>query len=277
MSYLGFLGGGNMAEAIIGGLVDSGTDPETIIVSEPVEARRAELETRYPGCRTNASNALVASQSSQLVLAVKPQVLPDVCREVADAVRATQPLVISIAAGVRSDDLSDWLGGSLGIVRAMPNQPALLRQGITGLFANPQCSTADRERATEILGAVGTVVSVDDESLIDAVTAVSGSGPAYVYLLMQMMTDAGVALGLDAATARQLAVETTKGASALASATDDAMAELIARVRSPGGTTAAALDQLDADGVHAIFARALTAARDRATQLADQAHEAGKT
>ncbi len=273
MSYLGFLGGGNMAEAIIGGLVDSGTDPETIIVAEPDEQRRAALESRFPGCRTNASNALVASQSSQLVLAVKPQVMPAVCREIAEAVQATRPLVISIAAGIRSEDLSGWLGGELGIVRAMPNQPALLREGITGLYANEHCAAGDRQRAVEILSAVGAVVNVEEEPLIDAVTAVSGSGPAYVYLLIQMMADTGIELGLDATISHELAIRTAVGAASLASASDEPMAELIERVRSPGGTTAAALDRLEAEDVRAIFARALTAARDRATELADQAHE----
>ena len=273
MSYLGFLGGGNMAEAIIGGLVDSGTDPETIIVAEPQEPRRAELEKRFPGCRTSASNALVAGQSGQLVLAVKPQVMPEVCREIAEAVQAARPLVISIAAGIRSSDLSDWLGGGLSIVRAMPNQPALLREGITGIFANDQCAHDDKLRASEILSAVGGVVTVDDEPLIDAVTAISGSGPAYVYLLIQMMAESGIELGLDASTSRELAVKTASGASSLAATSSDPMTELIARVRSPGGTTAAALDRLEAEDVRAIFARALTAARDRATELADQAHQ----
>ncbi|MEM8682616.1 MAG: pyrroline-5-carboxylate reductase [Pseudomonadota bacterium] len=273
MSYLGFLGGGNMAEAIIGGLIDNGTDPETLIVAEPLEQRRAELESLFPGCRSNASNALVASQSSQLLLAVKPQVMPAVCREIAEAVQAKRPMVISIAAGVRCDDLSGWLGGDLCIVRAMPNQPALLRQGITGLYANDRCTGEEVARAGEILAAVGDVVTVHDEPLIDAVTAVSGSGPAYVYLLMQMMSDAGVELGLDASISRALAIKTATGAASLAAASDETMAELIERVRSPGGTTAAALDRLEADDVRAIFARALTAARDRATELADQSHQ----
>ena len=159
----------------------------------------------------------------------------------------------------------------------MPNQPALLRKGISGIYATPQCTADDRQRASEILSAIGDVVDVQDESMIDAVTAVSGSGPAYVYLLIQMMADAGVELGLDAPLARTLAIQTAVGASALAAGSDEAMATLIERVRSPGGTTAAALDSLDDDGVHAIFSRALRAARDRATTLADDAHHWGKS
>ncbi|MEM6511412.1 MAG: pyrroline-5-carboxylate reductase [Pseudomonadota bacterium] len=271
MTHLAFIGGGSMAEAIIAGLVDSGTDPESVIIAEPVDARRAELERRYPGCRCSASSALVAGQAAQLVLAVKPQVMRDVCADISTAVQGTRPLLISVAAGIRTGAIADWVGGEPGIVRAMPNQPALLRKGVTGVFANSHCSPEDRQRATEILSAVGDVVEVEDESLIDAVTAVSGSGPAYVYLLIQMMTDTGIELGLDASMSRELAIQTATGASALAASSDLPMADLIARVRSPGGTTAAALDQLEAEDVRAIFARALTAARDRAGELADQA------
>ena len=173
----------------------------------------------------------------------------------------------------RSDDIDRWLGGDLAIVRVMPNQPALIRQGASGLFANARVSSSDIERARQIMGAVGTVVTVDREADIDAVTAVSGSGPAYVFLLIDMLEKTAVDLGLEETAAARLAIDTAAGAAALAKASGDSMNTLIERVRSPGGTTAAALDSLEAQNVRAIFADALAAARDRAVVLADEAHK----
>jgi pyrroline-5-carboxylate reductase len=207
------------------------------------------------------------------VLAVKPQVLPTVCRELASTVKESKPLIISIAAGVRSDDIDAWLGGGQSIVRVMPNQPALLRLGVSGLFANEQVSERERARATEIVAAIGHVVQVDNESDIDTVTAVSGSGPAYFFLLIELLRKAAVEFGLNQHAAKTLAIETATGAAALAAHSDESMDELIARVRSPGGTTAAALDSLEADQVRDIFARAIAAARNRAATLANDAHQ----
>jgi len=211
------------------------------------------------------------------VLAVKPQILPQVCRRLAPAVQSSRPLIVSIAAGVRREDIDTWLGGGLAVIRVMPNQPALLGKGISGLYANPRCSTEDVARARSILEAVGDVVVVGEERHIDGVTAVSGSGPAYVFLLIDMLAAAAVEFGLEAGDAKRLAVVTAAGSAELAMQADDDMAGLIARVRSPGGTTAAALDSLDADDVRAIFRRALAAARDRAVVLADEAHADGNT
>ena len=272
-NYLGFIGGGNMTTAIVRGLIDDGMEPQQILVSEPGVTQQERLRNEFPGCHVTESNELVASRSDTLVLAVKPQVLPAVCAQIATEASAKRPLLISIAAGVRTADIDSWLGGGHAVVRIMPNQPALLRQGVSGLFANRATSDAHKAIASEIISAVGDVVEVTRESDVDVVTAVSGSGPAYVYLLIKMIADSGVAMGLDPEVARQLSLKTAIGSAMLAESSGDSMDELIARVRSPGGTTAAALDSLDADDVHAMFRRALRAARDRAVELADQAQD----
>ena len=270
---IAFIGGGNMARAIACGLVASGFPQARLRIAEPNAAARDALAADLPGARIDADNDAIAAGAATLVLAVKPQVLPYVCHGLAATVQAEQPLVVSIAAGVRSGDIDAWLGGGLAIVRVMPNQPALLRQGVTGVYANPRTGAAGLERATAILEAVGKVVVVAEERDLDTVTAVSGSGPAYFYLLTDVLSKAAVELGIDPAAARTLAVETLVGAAALAGHTNESMDTLIARVRSPGGTTAAALDYLERRDARAIFAAAIRAARYRAEQLADQAHE----
>jgi pyrroline-5-carboxylate reductase len=269
---IAFVGGGNMTRAIVGGLVQSGIPAADIRIAEPSGDTRDALGRDLPGTVVSADNDSAVRGSNCVVLAVKPQVLKGVCRALRDTVQAAKPLIVSIAAGVRVDDIEQWLGGNLAVVRVMPNQPALLRLGVSGLYANEQTSDVQRHRATEIMSAVGSVVHVATETDIDTVTAVSGSGPAYFFLLVDLLARSAQAHGLDAETARTLAIETARGAAALAAAQDEPMDELIARVRSPGGTTAAALDSLEADNVRGIFAAAITAARDRAGVLADQAH-----
>jgi len=269
---IGFIGGGNMTQAIVAGLISSGFPGADISIAEPSAERREALTQALPDAEIMAENNPVAANVSCLVLAVKPQILAAVCRDLADTAQKTGPLVISIAAGIRSDDIDAWLGGGLAIVRVMPNQPALLNLGVSGLYANERVSSVQQHRASEILGAVGKVVNVPHEADIDAVTAISGSGPAYFYLLIDMLAHTAQDLGLDEQVARILAIETATGAAAIAAASAAPMAALIARVRSPGGTTAAALDSLDQQNVRDIFARALTAARDRAIELADNAH-----
>jgi pyrroline-5-carboxylate reductase len=184
--------------------------------------------------------------------------------------------VISIAAGVRARDIENWLGGNLPVVRVMPNQPALLRLGISGLYANEHTSDHQLRAATNIISTTGPVVRVASEDDIDAVTAVSGTGPAYFYLLVDMLVKVAVELGLDYDAALKLVLETARGAGEMAEQSGESMDSLIARVRSPGGTTAAAFDYLDATDFRAIFTAAVTAARDRAVELADRAHEQGK-
>jgi pyrroline-5-carboxylate reductase len=268
---IGFIGGGNMTFAIASGMLGGGYPAANIAISEPSAEQRERLVASLPDVTVNSDNATTAGQVDCIVLATKPQVLAGVCRDLAADIQNNKPLILSIAAGVRSSDIEDWLGGGLAVIRVMPNQPAFLGLGVSALFANDNCSDADRELATTVMQAVGKVVQVSAEIDIDSVTAISGSGPAYFYLLIDMMVQTATAMGLDDATARTLAVETAVGAAALAADSNEAMSELIARVRSPGGTTAAALDSLEQQDVRAIFGAALTAARERANQLADEA------
>ncbi len=270
---IGFIGGGNMTRAIVAGLLEDGFTATSISISEPFDAQRDALRQDFPAVHLFADNDAVVARSRTVVLSVKPQIIAKVCKDLADSVQIHRPLVVSIAAGPRIEDIDDWLGGSNAIARVMPNQPALLRKGISGLFANARTSTEQLATAEKIMQAVGPVITVAKETDIDAVTAVSGSGPAYFYLLIDMLANTAIKLGLDENDARQLARETALGAATLAQASEEDMATLIARVRSPGGTTAAALDSLEDGGIRDIFSVALTAARDRATELADMAHD----
>lgn len=272
---LAFIGGGNMTRAIVGGLLASGFDTSNILVSEPVAEARDSLAKDLPGITTSGDNKAMAAAASAVMLSVKPQILPTVCRELRKTLQDTRPLIMSIAAGTRGADIDGWLGGGLSVVRIMPNQPSLVRRGVSGLFANQQTSDGEKARAAEIMGAVGSVVWVDSEADIDAVTAVSGSGPAYFFLLIDMLTKTAVQMGLTQGVAKTLAIETASGAAALAAAETEDMEVLIERVRSPGGTTAAALDSLDSANVRDIFSTAITSARDRANELADEAHSSG--
>jgi pyrroline-5-carboxylate reductase len=271
--YIGFIGGGNMTRAIAGGLIEGHYPADDLLIAEPAIEQRAVLARDLPGVIIEESNEAVANRAGTVVLSVKPQVMRQVCRDLANVVQKAQPLIVSVAAGIRSGDIDEWLGGGLAVVRVMPNQPALLRLGASGLFANARTSDDQKQRAVRILSAVGHVVSVSSDADIDAVTAISGTGPAYFYLLIDMMIKAAQDMGLDAQAAQILTVETAKGAAAIADAEDETMESLIERVRSPGGTTTAAFDSLDADQVRDIFARAFIAARDRAVALADEANK----
>jgi pyrroline-5-carboxylate reductase len=268
---IGFIGGGNMTFAIASGMLGGGFTATNIAISEPSAEQRERLVGSLADVTVNSDNATTAGHVDCIVLATKPQVLASVCRDLAADIQSSKPLILSIAAGVRSSDIEEWLGGDLAVIRVMPNQPAFLGLGVSALFANENCGNADRELATTVMQAVGKVVQVSAESDIDSVTAISGSGPAYFYLLIDMMVQTATAMGLDDATARTLAVETAVGAAALAANSDAPMNDLIAKVRSPGGTTAAALDSLENQNVRAIFSAALGAAREKAIQLADEA------
>jgi len=266
---IGFIGGGNMAASIIGGLINDGFPAANISVAEPNDAARGQLSANL-GIRTESDNTVISSNVDVLVLAVKPQVLKEVSQQVASIIQAKQPLVISIVAGIRSSDISSWLGGNAAIVRSMPNTPSLVQSGATGLFANAQVSETQREQAESILRAVGITVWLENEQLIDAVTALSGSGPAYIFYVIEAMENAGVELGLDANTARHLAVQTAFGASKLALESAEDPAVLRKKVTSPGGTTERALDSLRDSGLDSMFLNAMQAASDRAAELADQ-------
>ena len=271
---LAFIGGGNMARSLIGGLVQKGCDPRRISVADPSAEQRALLTQRFP-VQATADNRAAAEGADLLVFAVKPQMLRAAAEGLADSVRIKRPLIVSIAAGINEPDLRTWLGGEAAIVRAMPNTPALLGAGAAGLYANSAVTPAQRALAQSLLEAVGTALWIEDESLMDAVTALSGSGPAYFFLLMELMEAAALDLGLPAAAARQLTQQTAYGAARMALESGEAPAVLRKQVTSPGGTTAAALTVFDEAKFAAIVAHALTAARDRGRQLSESAK--GKT
>ncbi|MBD3620424.1 MAG: pyrroline-5-carboxylate reductase [Chromatiales bacterium] len=265
-----FIGGGNMAASIIGGLVADGRAPEGIIVADPSAETLAGLAARWPGLCTTADNHAAAADAGILVLAVKPQVMRAVTEDLLPTVARRRPLIVSIAAGVRAGDIDRWLGGGHAIVRCMPNTPALVRSGASGLYANLAVSAAQRNAAERILRAVGLTLWVGNEAQLDAVTAVSGSGPAYFFYVMEAMQAAGEKLGLAPEQARLLVLETAFGAAKLALESTDDAATLRARVTSPGGTTERAIRALESGGLMPLFEQALAAAADRARELGDE-------
>ncbi|HXH03768.1 MAG TPA: pyrroline-5-carboxylate reductase [Candidatus Competibacteraceae bacterium] len=267
-STLAFIGGGNMARSLIGGLINDGYPAERLWVADPGAEHRQQLAGQF-GIHTTADNLEALAHAEVVVLAVKPQVIKGVAVQLADAVQQRRPLVLSIAAGVREPDLRRWLGGDLPIVRSMPNTPALVGSGAAALYANPWVSAAQRQQAESILRACGLTVWVEQETLLDAVTALSGSGPAYFFLVMEAMEQAGVALGLEPATARLLTLQTAFGAAKMALESEEGPALLRERVTSPGGTTERAIAVLREAGLEALFGRALSAACERARELGD--------
>lgn len=265
-----FIGGGNMATALIGGLKKQGFSAAGIQVVEPFAEARERLTDSF-GVRCAESLDAAALHCDVLVLAVKPQQMKAAVAPIVErfAGKLAGQLVISIAAGLRLADIGRWLGGHANLVRAMPNTPALIGAGITGLFADPSVDREGRESAEKILRAVGRTLWVDDEASMDIVTAVSGSGPAYVFYFIEALQNAGASLGLPAETARLLAIETFLGAARLAAASDETVAELRARVTSKGGTTAAAIEAFNTTGVDAGIARGVEAAARRGRELCD--------
>jgi pyrroline-5-carboxylate reductase len=271
-----FVGGGNMARALAGGMLAAGYEPGHILISEPLAEHRDSLRRELPGAVVREDNEQLVGEANCVLLAVKPQILSAVCKPLAATVQRTRPLIISIAAGVRSSDIDTWLGGGLSVVRVMPNQAALLRLGISGMYANERTSREQLRVANSIIATTGPVIPVPSEEDIDTVTAVSGTGPAYFYLLVDMLVKVAEDLGLDHDSALALVLETARGAGEMAEQSGETMDTLIARVRSPGGTTAAAFDYIDSTNFRDIFSAAVIAARDRAVELADQAHEASQ-
>jgi pyrroline-5-carboxylate reductase len=261
---IAFIGGGQMAGSLIGGLLAAGHPAARLRVAEPDAARATSLRREFGVEVCGRAAELPAADA--WVLAVKPQVM----REALAGLQPTAPTtVVSIAAGIRVQALRGWLGSGAPIVRAMPNTPALLRAGIAGLFAPEGTPEASRQLAQRILGAVGTTCWVPDEAQLDAVTALSGSGPAYFFLVAEALREAGAALGLDAGTAALLAQKTLVGAGRMADASGKDVSELRADVTSKGGTTEAALARLEQGGIRKLFAGALQAAAERGRELGD--------
>ena len=264
---LAFIGGGNMAGSLIGGLITDGWDPARIRVADTSTQRLDQLSQQFP-IRTTASNTDAADQADIIVLAVKPQVIKSVAQELAGIVAQQQPLVISIAAGIPASALGNWLGKSTAIVRAMPNTPAMVQSGAAALYANASVSEDQRSIAESILRAVGVVIWVDDEAQMDAVTALSGSGPAYFFLFMEALQLAGQELGLPKDTARLLALQTAFGAAKMALESNEDAATLRHQVTSPGGTTEHAIRTFQEGAFEALVSKALLAAATRSRELA---------
>lgn len=265
---IGFIGGGNMAASLVNGLVASGHDPKQLWVSdinpEPLGGLSASLNINV-----TQSNQEVINTVDVVVLAVKPQILAQVAKELAPHIHQRQ-LVVSIAAGINQASLSKWLGADIAIVRCMPNTPALVLTGATALYANDKVSPEQRDLAETILRAVGIALWVDTESELDAVTAVSGSGPAYYFLLMEAMEKVAVELGLSEATARLLIQQTALGAAKIALESSESPGELRRRVTSPGGTTQQAIETFERGGFSQLVSQALHAAKDRSVEMAKQ-------
>lgn len=264
---IAFVGGGNMASALIGGLIAKGVRPGSLSVVEPVPAARRRLAAKHK-LRASAAPDARTRAADTLVLAVKPQDMRAAVAPLAGLLG--RKLVISIAAGVRLRELSRWLGGHARLIRCMPNTPALIGAGIAGLYAPPGVSAAEKRRAERILGAVGATVWVKDEALLDPVTAVSGSGPAYVFWFIEQLARAGENLGLAPEAARRLALQTVLGAAQLAARSKEPPGVLRERVTSKGGTTAAALKVFEDEGLAERFMRGVAAASRRGTEMGDE-------
>lgn len=266
---IAFIGGGNMGRALIGGLLKRGAAPDTLRVGEAYEPNRAALERDF-GIGVFADNATAAADADVVVVAVKPQDTGRALLNLRPGFLQRPPLIISVAAGIRTHDLETWCGSDVPVVRSMPNRPALVGVGATGLFAPERVGPIHRSTAENIMRAVGAVVWVHSEDALDVVTALSGSGPAYFFFLAELMMQAAIDLGLEPAAARTLAIETLHGAGTLAHASDGNLARLRAEVTSKGGTTEAALRAFESADLRAIVARAITAATQRGRELAAQ-------
>ncbi|BAO65133.1 MULTISPECIES: pyrroline-5-carboxylate reductase [Pseudomonas] len=264
---IAFIGAGNMAASLIGGLRAKGLEASQIRASDPGEQTRAKVAAEH-GIQVFADNAEAIEGVDVIVLAVKPQAMKAVCQALRPSLKPQQ-LVVSIAAGITCSSMNSWLGAQ-PIVRCMPNTPALLRQGVSGLYATAEVSAQQRQQAEALLSAVGIALWLDQEQQLDAVTAVSGSGPAYFFLLIEAMTAAGEKLGLPRETAAQLTLQTALGAAHMAVSSDVDAAELRRRVTSPAGTTEAAIKSFQAGGFEALVEKALGAAAHRSAEMAEQ-------
>ncbi len=263
---IAFIGGGNMARSLIGALLRDGAGARSISVAEPNAELRAQLAADF-GVAVFEQGAQAVTDADIVMLSIKPQVMRAVCESLAPELRARRPIIISIAAGIRIDQIDGWLGGGFPVVRCMPNTPALIGAGASGLIANAAVDANGRAHAERILGAAGSTAWIEREELMDTVTALSGSGPAYFFLLIEALEEAATKQGLPRETARALAIQTCLGAARMASEDDEPPARLRERVTSPGGTTQAALEAFAAGGFRELVASAVTAATVRGHEL----------
>ncbi len=266
---IGFIGGGNMASSLLSGLIASGHSPQHLWVSD-INPDTLKALAQNLNVNTSTSNDTVINEVDVVVLAVKPQTLSSVAKSAAALIQQKKSLVVSIAAGINQHSLSQWLGADTAIVRCMPNTPALVLTGATALHANTKVTTEQRNLAENILRSVGIALWVKDESELDAVTAVSGSGPAYYFLLMEAMEKAALELGLSEVTARLLVQQTALGAAKIALESPESPEQLRKRVTSPGGTTQRAIETFEQGGFTELVSKALHAARDRSIEMSKQ-------
>jgi len=263
---MAFLGTGNMCGSIIGGLIAEGYNPADITATRRSEERLQALKDEL-GIQTSTDNIAAVANHDVIILGVKPQMMKELCDQIKDQVQISKPLVISVAAGLTAETLERWLGGNVALVRTMPNTPSLVRCGAAGLYANAAVSQEQKAVAEKMLQAVGIALWVDEEAQIEAVTGVSGSGPAYFFLMMEAMQKAGEDVGLSPEVSRQLTLQTALGAARMASESDVDAAELRRRVTSPGGTTEQAIKTFNEGGIHDLFAKAVKASSDRGKEL----------
>ncbi|KAG0176555.1 hypothetical protein DFQ28_006045 [Apophysomyces sp. BC1034] len=270
---IAFIGGGNMAEAILGGLIMAGHPVNQLRYSEPLEVRRQYMQSKYPDVMGEASNTLVMEGADVIILAVKPQVLKIVVQDLAVAFQQKNPLVISIVAGIKTSDILDWINSSqpVALVRSMPNTPALIGEGAVGLYATDVVNEDQRQTTEKIMNAVAKKITwVEQEGLIDTITGVSGSGPAYFFLMMEAMQSAGVAAGLTPEDSKNLTLQTCLGAAKMALESEDDLATLRRKVTSPNGTTEAAIKSMEASDIRKLMHDAVFAATARSQELAEQ-------
>lgn len=266
------IGGGNMGRALIGGLLRNGWEAGRIAVADPAPQSHQALSEEFGLERRFYENSVAYDEMrpEALLFAVKPGQMPTTATDLAPWMVAERPLLMTLAAGVRADDLARWTGGHCPVVRVMPNTPALVGAGMSVLYARDEASKAQRELAERIMQSVGQTLWVDDEDLMDAATAVSGSGPAYFFAFMQAMIESARAMGLDEPQARMLVLETARGAQQLACGSEESLQALCRQVTSKGGTTEAALEVMESGDLRGIVAKALEAARRRARELGDE-------
>lgn len=273
---IAFIGGGNMARSLIGGLVHGGHPAQLIRVCDPDEQQQTRLQQQFSVVTTSYMDKAI-DNADCVVLAVKPQVLHSVCSQLAENLQNSSPLILSIAAGVRLESIGRWLQKEHALIRCMPNTPALIQAGATALFANIKTTETQRDLAESIMRAAGITLWVETEDLLDTVTALSGSGPAYVFLVIEAMQNAGEQLGLSPQQSKLLALQTVFGAAKMALEDNEPVSDLRERVTSKGGTTEQALSSFYSDGLPDIFLKAMTAARRRSEELAEQLDHIGES
>lgn len=268
-STISFIGAGNMASAIIGGMLDNGYQAGNIWVSAPDDSHLQALRDRF-GVSVTTDNRHCAQQADMVVLAVKPQVMAEVCRDIAPVVQNTRPLLVSIAAGLASDTLDGWLGGGLPLVRVMPNTPSLVGKGAAGLFANAAVTAEQKTMVQSVFESIGSALWVEDEEQLHGVTALSGSGPAYFFLMLEALEAAATEAGIAPETARELAIQTMAGAAEMAARSEHDPAQLKRNVMSPGGTTERAINTFEDGGMRDLVQKAYNAAFERSQEMSKE-------